>query len=221
MTLALDLLSVNVGMPAPLGTWQGERIISGIRKAPDSGPRVAVGATNIDGDGQADLTVHGGPDKAVYIYPADHWPWWKAQAQFEAAPASFGENLTVRGADEHAIRIGDVFHWGTVKLEVSQPRAPCFKFAMLTGREDLGARMTVSGRTGWYVRVLETGDAPTHGMLTRIATQEAMPTVHEAFVAIYHPRVRSDVIEKVLAAPALSGAWRDGLLRRLKAAGLG
>lgn len=206
-------------MPAPLGQWQGEDIISGIRKTPVSGGGVAVRATNIDGDGQADLTVHGGPDKAIYIYPSDHWPWWKAQAQFEAGPASFGENLTVRGSDEHAIRIGDVFQWGSAKLEVSQPRAPCFKFTMLTGREDMAGRMTVSGRTGWYVRVLETGEAPTHGVLTRIATNEAMPTVHEAFVAVYHPRVYNDVIEKVLAAPALSRAWRGGLLRRLKAAG--
>lgn len=219
MSLELELLAVSVGMPAPLGVWQGERIVSGIRKTPLERDTIAVGETNIAGDGQADLSVHGGPDKAIYAYPADHWAWWKAEAGFDAAPAAFGENLTLRGADEHAVRIGDVFQWGNVRLEVAQPRAPCFKFAMLTGREDMGARMTVSGRTGWYFRVLETGAAPVRGALTRTATNEAMPSVREAFVAVYHPRVRSDVIEKVLAAPALSRAWRGGLLKRLRAAG--
>lgn len=215
--MQLNLLAVSVGMPAPLGTWQGEPIVSGIRKSQTTAPSVIVGATNIEGDGQADLSVHGGPDKAIYAYPSDHWPWWQAEAGYAGAPAAFGENLTVEGTDERALRIGDRFAWGQVVLEVSQPRAPCFKFAMLTGREDLGARMTVSGRTGWYFRVLQTGKAPARATLARIATNEAMPSVHEAFVAVYHPRVRSDVIEKVLAAPALSPAWRDGLLRRLKA----
>ena len=215
----LDLLAVSVGMPAPLGLWHGERIVSGIKKTPLGAPSVIVGATNIAGDGQADLTVHGGADKAIYAYPADHWPWWHSEAKFTAAVASFGENLTLKGADEHAVRIGDRFAWGPVTLEVSQPRAPCFKFAMLTGREDLGARMTLSGRTGWYFRVTEPGEAPTSGALTRTHTDETMPTVHEAFTAVYHPRVMSDVIEKVRTAPALSVAWRSGILERLRAAG--
>src|SRR5262245_19236313 len=197
-------------MPAHLGQWQGEDVISGIRKAPLDAPNVAVGETNIAGDGQADLTVHGGPDKAVYAYPADNWPWWKAQANFEGKPAAFGENLTLEGADEDVIRIGDRFIWGPVELEVCQPRAPCFKFTLLTGREDMIARMMVGARTGWYFRVLKEGVAPTSGVLHRTATDETMPTIHEAFVAVYHPRVRSDIIEKVLVAPALSFAWRNG-----------
>jgi MOSC domain-containing protein YiiM len=216
----IKLLAVSVGQPAPLGIWEGEEVISGIKKTPLSVASVAVGETNIAGDGQADLTVHGGPDKAVYIYAADHWPWWEAEAKFAAAPASFGENLTIEGADEHEIRIGDRFEWGSAVLEVSQPRAPCFKFTMLTARQDMAARMTVSARTGWYVRVLQTGDAPTSGTLTRTHTDEAMPTVRDAFVAVYHPRVRSDVVERVLSAPKLSPDWRRGILRRLRAAGL-
>jgi MOSC domain-containing protein YiiM len=215
----LDLLAVSVGMPAPLGRWQGEPIMSGIKKTPLASPSVVVGVTNIAGDGQADLTVHGGEDKAIYVYSADHWPWWQSEAKFTAAVASFGENLTLKGGDEHTVRIGDRFAWGSLLLEVSQPRAPCFKFALLTGREDLGTRMTVSGRTGWYCRVLEPGEAPTSGALVRTRTHEAMPTVHEAFTAVYHPRVMSDVIDKVRTAPALSAAWRNGVLKRLRAAG--
>jgi MOSC domain-containing protein YiiM len=216
----IRLLAVSVGKPAVLGIWQDEEVISGIKKSPLTVASVAVSETNIAGDGQADLTVHGGPDKAVYIYAADHWPWWEADAKFMGAPASFGENLTIEGADEHTVRIGDRFQWGEVELEVSQPRAPCYKFTMLTARHDMAARMTASARTGWYTRVLQTGEAPTRGTITRTHTDEAMPTVRDAFVAVYHPRVRSDVIERVLTAPALSRDWRHGILRRLRSAGV-
>ena len=218
--LTLELLSVNVGRPAPLGVWQGEEIISGIRKAPVSTATINASHTNLDGDEQADLRVHGGEDKAIYAYPADNWPWWQEAARFTAAPASFGENLTTRGGDELSVRIGDVFAWGGIKLEVSQPRSPCFKFALLTGREDLGTRMVASARTGWYFRVLETGSAPTTGTLQRLSTSAAAPSVRDSFVALFHPRVASDVIERTLAAPALSGVWRRGILKRLQAAGL-
>jgi MOSC domain-containing protein YiiM len=141
-----------------------------------------------------------------------------AQAHFTAAPASFGENLTLEGASEHEVRIGDRFAWGPVVVEVSQPRAPCFKFAMLTGRDDMGQRMTTSARTGWYFRVAQTGEASTKATLVRTHTNDTMPTVRETFIAAYHPRVTSDVIERVLAAPALSPAWRTGVLKRLRAA---
>lgn len=215
MNLTLDLLSVNVGMPAPLGVWQGEPIISGIRKAPVDGATVRVSETNIEGDGQADLSDQ--PDKAIYAYPSDHWAWWKAEAAFDARPASFGENLTLSGADEQAVRIGDRFSWGDVVLEVSHPRAPCFKFAMMTGREDLGSRMIVSARTGWYLRVVQTGEAPTRLPLTRTHTDDTMPTVRDAFVALYHPRARTDVLERVLAAPALARSWRGEIVKRRRA----
>ncbi|MEQ1754515.1 MAG: MOSC domain-containing protein [Micropepsaceae bacterium] len=220
--MRMELLSVNVGLPQLLGVWQGEPISSGIRKFPVGADSVAVRSINIDGDGQADRTLHGGPDKAVYAYPTDHWPWWYAQHDFETAPASFGENLTLRGADETEVRIGDRFSWGAhVVLEVSQPRAPCFKFALLTGREDLSAYMTVTAKSGWYFRVLQAGTAPTRGLLERLNTDQAQPTVHEAFVAVYHPRVASDVVQRVLDAPSLAEVWRAGLVRRLKAAGYG
>ena len=219
LMFALGLLSVNVGRPAPLGVWQGETIVSGIRKYPVTSPAIAASRTNLDGDEQADLSVHGGEDKAVYAYPADNWPWWQSTAGFQASAASFGENLTTRGGDEASVRIGNIFAWGEIRLEVSQPRSPCFKFAMLTRREDLGARMTMSARTGWYCRVLQTGSAPTNGQLRRLSTNEQAPSVRDSFVALFHPRVAGDVIERTLAAPALSAVWRRGILKRLQAAG--
>jgi MOSC domain-containing protein YiiM len=217
MTLTLELLAVSVGRPAVLGSWQGETVTSAIRKTGVTAGQVFVGATNIEGDSQADPSVHGGNDKAVYAYSADNWPWWKSEAEFAGRTAAFGENLTLRGADEEGVRIGDVFAWGDVRLEVSEPRAPCHKFALFTGRQDLGPLMTASGRTGWYFRVLKTGSAPTRGTLTRTLTDEASPSVREAFMARYHPRTPAAIIDKVLAAPALALSWRAQVIRRRKA----
>jgi MOSC domain-containing protein YiiM len=214
MNIELDLLATNVGRPAYLGDWQGERIISAIRKQPLPGPLVKVSATNIAGDEQADLSVHGGVDKAVYAYPADHWDWWQAQNGLVAGPAAFGENLTITGADENHIRIGDRFSWGDVTLEVSQPRAPCYKFVMLTRREDMATRMTVSAHTGWYFRVTTPGEAPTRGKLMRTFTEEAGPTVREAFTALYHPRASADVVERALACSALARTWHAEIRER-------
>src|SRR5262249_4951297 len=111
-SLALPILSVNVGLPAPLGTVNGRPVLSGIRKTPLTGESAQLSRTNLDGEAQADLSVHGGPDKAVYAYPAGHWPSWKAEHGLEAGPASFGENLTLGGALEDELRIGDIFAWG-------------------------------------------------------------------------------------------------------------
>lgn len=216
----MELLSVSVGTPAFLGTWQGEAVSSGIRKHRSVLSRVTVGPTNIEGDGQADLSVHDGRDKAVYVYAADHWNWWREQHGFVGSPAAFGENLTVQGVDEHSVRIGDRFAWGSdVVLEVSQPRAPCFKLALLTGRPEIGTHMTTSGRTGWYCRVVRDGIAPTSGRIERLSSEGVMPTVHEAFAAVFHPRVRSDLVQRVLEAPSLAEIWREGLKKRLRAGG--
>jgi len=220
--MRLVLHNVSVGLPAPLGVWQGQPVSSGIRKIQVGAPGVRVTRTGLDGDGQADLSVHGGSDKAVYAYPMDHWGWWKDACAFEAAAAGFGENLTLQGADEDAVRIGDRYSWGPdVVLDISQPRAPCFKFAMMTGRGDLPGRMTVSGRTGWYFRVLQDGVAPTRGRLDLLQSDRSMPTVRDAFHAMVLPQVQPDVIARVLAAPALAESWRRGLEKRLKAGGFG
>src|SRR5262249_14780537 len=122
LALVLPIRSVNVGLPAPIGVAQGRPVLSGIRKAPLAGDTVRLGATNLAGDGQADLEVHGGPDKAVYAYGAGHWPAWRAELGLAPGPASFGENLTLDGPLETEIRIGDIFAWGDARLQVSQPR---------------------------------------------------------------------------------------------------
>jgi MOSC domain-containing protein YiiM len=212
----LHLLSVSVGKPRIIGAVHGEPVLSGIAKHPVTDDIVQVSATNITGDAQADLAVHGGPDKAVYIYPSDHWPWWKDEHGLSCAPATFGENLTLHGADETQIHIGDRFRWGDVVIEVSQPRGPCYKLG-IHARADAPALMTLSGRCGWYCRVLAPGDAPSHGTLERVHKSES-PSVRDAFFAAYNPKTAQALRKAVHDAPALAEDWRFAVARRLKTA---
>ena len=204
--MRLRLLSVNVGVPRIIGEMNGAAVLSGIAKAPVSAASVFVGRTNIAGDRQADLTVHGGRDKAVYAYPVEHWPWWTREHGLACAPATFGENLTLEGADENDVAIGDRFRWGEALLEIAQPRAPCFKLAM-HARADIPARMTISARCGWYFRVLEEGRAPVAAELVR-ERDTGGPSVREAFVAVLHPRADEASRVRVRAAADLSPAWK-------------
>lgn len=215
--MKLRLLSVNVGMPREIGRLHGEPVLSGIAKAPLSLSTVFVGPTNIDGDGQADLSVHGGEDKAVYCYPADHWPWWEREKAFPCRPAAFGENLTVEGADETEVAIGDRFRWGEVVLEVSQPRAPCFKFAIFANRADAPALMTASGRTGWYFRVIQEGRASVGASVLARESVAGGPSVREAFFAAVHAHPDRETLHRVADSPALASSWRSAVARRLRA----
>ena len=210
--LELKLLSVNVARPHRLGEQAGEPVISAIAKKPISGASVVVRPTNIAGDSQANLEKHGGPDKAIYAYPADHWPWWEKEHHFHCAPGLFGENLTVQGADETQVNIGDRFGWGEVQLEITQPRIPCIKFQIYTAREDMGALMLSSGRCGWYFRVLQAGTAPVNdARLVRVA-RGAGPTVREAYFAVFDRRVPESRRREIASVPALSAQWRKRLL---------
>jgi MOSC domain-containing protein YiiM len=213
--MKLAVLSVNVGRPRVLGVRAGETVVSGIAKSPVAARQVRVGALNIEGDGQADLTVHGGADKAVYAYPADHWSWWESSHALACAPATFGENLTLKGVDESAVAIGDCFAWGSAILEVSQPRAPCYKFAMHTRREDAPQLMVLSARSGWYLRVVEEGDAPSQNAELVRVEQSGGPSVRDAFVAALHPRVARELCLRVHDAPALAQSWRAAVARRI------
>ncbi len=213
--MELRILSVNVGTPRVIGMQRGEAVLSGFAKAPVEAATVLVGATNIEGDRQADLSVHGGADKAVYAYPSDHWPWWEREKALPCRPASFGENLTVAGADETAIAIGDRFRWGEAVLEVSQPRAPCFKFAMCTNRADAPNLMTLSGRCGWYFRVIAPGRAPVADAVLMRETRAGGPSVRETFFAAFEPGCAAESLARVHAAPALAENWRSPIARRL------
>lgn len=213
--MELRLLSVNVAEPQVIGLVHDEAVRSGIAKRPLDQKSVFVAATNIAGDGQADLSVHGGIDKAVYAYPTDHWPWWEREKMLPCAAATFGENLTLQGADETVVAIGDRFRWGDAILEISQPRAPCFKLAIHTARPDAPQLMTLSGRCGWYFRVAREGEAPASGGSLVRVFESGGPSVREAFGAVFDPHVETDRLRRVEAATGLAESWRNPVFRRL------
>lgn len=160
---ALHLVSLNVGLPRQV-TWRRRSVLTGIFKDPVSGPIVAR-RLNLDGDRQADLSVHGGADKAVYVYPAEHYePWRQELASMALAWGMFGENLTTQGLTEQDVLIGDRFQIGEAVFVVRQPRQPCYKLAVRFNRTDILRRFVQSRRTGWYLAVeregaLEAGDS--------------------------------------------------------------
>ena len=178
-----SIVSVNVAEPAPLVTRHGPTT-SAIGKRPVAG-RVMVRRLNLDGDRQADLSVHGGPDKAVYCYAAEHYGPWAAELERAALPwGTFGENLTTRGLLETEVRLGDVLRAGSALLEVSQPRSPCFKLAAVIGVRGFERAFLHSGRTGWYARVLEEGDVGPGDAIERVTRGDG-PTVWEAVRQAY------------------------------------
>ena len=214
--LHAQLAGVFVGRPTVIGEVRGRPVESGIAKRRATAPSLALSATNLDGDRQADLSVHGGPDKAVYAYPAGHYPAWRADG-FAVESGGFGENLALAGVDEHAVLLGDVWRWGDALLQVSQPRAPCYKLALHTGRKDVGPRMLATGRCGWYFRVTRPGTVPTTGGVALVDRADGAPSVADAFAAIFGAggRAADDAtVDRVLASPALAGAWREPLLAR-------
>jgi MOSC domain-containing protein YiiM len=213
--MELQLISVNVALPRVIGRVDGQDILSGIAKQPLEQQSVFVATTNIAGDAQADLRVHGGVDKAVYAYPADHWPWWEQEKMLPSRAGTFGENLTVEGADESAVAIGDRFRWGDALLEISQPRAPCFKFAIHTARADAPQLMTLSGRCGWYYRVIEEGRAPVPGASLSRVLASGGPSVLETFRAVFGRNMGTDLLKRVEAAEGLAESWRNPVSERL------
>ncbi|MCW4354402.1 MOSC domain-containing protein [Hoyosella sp. YIM 151337] len=205
---------VFVGQPADLGMFGRERVQSAIVKHPVTSERVALRATNLDGDGQADLINHGGADKAVYLYPAEHYSDWAAEG-YSLEPGQVGENVSLRGALESTVRIGDVWQWGEALVQVSQPRQPCFKLGMRTGTKAIIADMVDSGRCGWYARVLQPGEVPVRGGMLLVERSSA-PTVATMFAMLCQPGpVAAGEIHEALGVAALAASWKDGLRKSL------
>jgi MOSC domain-containing protein YiiM len=216
-SMNLRILSVNIGRARVIGQLHGADVWSGIAKKPVADDSVFVGRLDIEGDAQADLSVHGGADKAVYAYPADHWPWWEREKSFGCGPASFGENLTLEGGDEHAVAIGDRFRWGDALLEVSQPRAPCYKLA-IHARRDIPQLMTVSARCGWYFRVIEEGTARVRDAALECVTRSNSPSVYETFVALFGRGNSREALLRIRDTPQLAESWRHAVAAKIDAA---
>jgi MOSC domain-containing protein YiiM len=211
------LVSVNVGLPAVLGTRRGQPVQSGIRKRPVTGvDSLKLSEVNLAGDGQADLSVHGGLEKAVYAYASEHLPAWRAElSRGDVGPGFFGENLTTEGVTEADVAVGDIWDWGDALLQVAQPRWPCFKLTMRSGVGDMASRFRGSGRTGWYFRVLRTGEVPLAGPITVSSRHPAGVTILDAHRAAL-PGADPELVHRVLALDVLSPEWRDHLTPRAR-----
>jgi Uncharacterized protein conserved in bacteria len=210
----MRVVSVNVGLPREV-PWRGDTVQTSIFKAPVTG-RVRVGRVNLAGDRQSDLTVHGGPDKAVYVYPAEHYEYWREELPGVALPwGSFGENLTTEGLFEGSVHIGDELTIGSASFVLTQPRLPCFKLAIRFGRLDMVKRFLRSGRTGFYLSVSKEGDVAADDAIALRATDAAAVTVAD-IVSLYASDAENlDLLRRASNAPALPESWRDYFRKRI------
>ncbi len=159
--------------------WNGGIVRTGIYKAPVPG-RVRVGRLGLQGDEQADSEAHGGPLKAVYAYPSEHYAFWRKELPGTGLPwGAFGENLTTAGLSEHDVHVGDRFGIGTTVLAATKPRFPCYKLGIRFGREDIIPRFLASGRTGFYLQVLQEGVLRTGDPVARLQEHPSAPLIED------------------------------------------
>jgi MOSC domain-containing protein YiiM len=185
-------------------------VLTSIFKSPVVG-RVAVRGHNIAGDRQSDLSVHGGPYKAVYSYPIEHYPFWQGQLpETEFEYGIFGENLTTEGLIEDAVYIGDQFRIGSVVLQVTQPRMPCYKLGIRFQRADMVKRFWQSGRSGIYFSVVAEGDLAAGDLIERVAHDAGSITVADVVRLYRGDETNDELFERALRAP-LSGSWKQEL----------
>ena len=204
------LSSLNVGRPVCFEA--AEPWASGIYKSPVHG-RVSLSLTKLAGDGQSDLKVHGGPDKAVCVYAAEHYPFWREElgAQ-DCGPGWFGENFSVEGQSEKDAAVGDTYRIGTALVQISQPRAPCWKLGRRWNRIEMPKLVVQSGRTGWYLRVLEPGEVERGDALTLVDRPFPLWTI-DAVNAVAYSRggtADMDAARELANCPALAESWRGG-----------
>jgi MOSC domain-containing protein YiiM len=175
----MQVISINVGLPREV-EWRGEIVRTSIFKMPVTG-RVRVDGLNIEGDRQSDLTVHGGVDKAVYVYPSEHYEFWRKELpDFNLPWGAFGENLTTSGLTEDDVRIGDRFAIGSAEFVVTQPRMPCFKLTIRFSRADMIKRFYRSSRSGFYFAVAKDGEIGTGDEIALLSRDAGALTIAEA-----------------------------------------
>ena len=206
----MHVLSVNVGRPRDV-VWHGRTIQTSIWKSPVAGP-VRVRTLNVDGDAQSDLSVHGGPEKAVYGYPAEHYDDWRHELSIESLPwGAFGENLTTSGLRERDLAIGDRIRVGSVELLVTQPRMPCFKLGIRFGRDDMVKRFLQSGRSGFYFAVVQEGTLTAGDSLQFIARDPHGVTVADVAALDTADSPDLDLLRRALQVTALAESWKRHL----------
>lgn len=213
--MPMKILSVNVGLPREI-LHEGRSIRTGIFKVPVEG-RVHVAALNLAGDKQADLTVHGGPSKAVYAYPSEHYAFWRKELPGVDFPwGSFGENLTTEGLLEKDLNIGDRLCVGSVELVVTEPRLPCYKLGAKFNRDDMVRRFLKSRRTGFYCAVLREGELEANDRVQYLGRSDGGVTVADITRLYAFDKQDLNAIRRAAELEALPESWRSYFRERVK-----
>ena len=212
----MNIVSVNVGMPREV-VWKGMTVRTGIFKDPVDGP-VMIGELNLAGDEQADLTVHGGAQKAVYAYPAEHYEYWQHELPDVAFPwGKFGENLTTEGLLEDTLCIGDRLRVASAILMVTQPRMPCYKLALKFERDDMIKRFLTSGRSGFYFSVVEPGEVRA-GSKVEILSRDPNGVSVADIGGLYLGKTRDpELFQRATHVSALPESWKADLVLKARA----
>jgi MOSC domain-containing protein YiiM len=211
----MKLVSLNVGLPRIVES-NGEPVTTGIFKNPASGP-VMLHTLNLDGDRQADLTVHGGVSKAVYGYPVEHYEFWKRELpDMELPYGMFGENFTTEGLLEDAVNVGDRFRIGEAELMVTEPRMPCYKLGIKFGRTDIIRRFLQSRRTGFYFAVMKEGVVEAGDEFELLSRDGNAITIADITRLYAFEKDDMETLRRVVKLEALSESWRGYFLKQLQ-----
>ena len=214
----MKIVSLNVGRPR-LVVWDGQSVSTGIYKTPVEG-RVMLRTLNLDGDRQADLTVHGGPSKAAYAYPSEHYGYWRDELPDMELPwGMFGENFTTEGLDESNVNIGDRFRVGAAEVVVTQPRMPCYKLGIKFARTDILKRFLASGRTGFYFSVEREGEVGAGDEVELLGRDKNNVKVADITRLYSRDRDDFDTMRRAIEVEALPESWRQHFRQQLSKAG--
>ena len=210
----MKLISVSVGLPREIA-WRGRSVLTSIFKSPVSGT-IRVETLNLDGDRQSDLSVHGGPEKAIYVYPAEHYPFWREElGRTDLSEGSFGENLTTLGLLESEVFIGDQLRIGSAEFRVTQPRIPCFKLGIRFGRPDIIKRFLNSRRSGFYLAVTKEGELAAGNAIERIGREEHHISIAEINDLYIDHHADSERLRQASELSSLPLSWREYFRDRL------
>jgi MOSC domain-containing protein YiiM len=210
----MKLISVNVGLPRVVMS-NGDPVSTGIFKEPVAG-RLMLRTLNLDGDRQADLSVHGGPSKAVYVYPSEHYDYWQRELPDMELPwGMFGENFTTAGLFESALNIGDKFRVGSAVVAVTEPRMPCYKLAIKFGRPDIVKRFLASERTGFYFAVVREGDVGAGDRIEPMEPNEHSLKIRDVTRLYTREKHNTELLRRAIDVDALPESWRSYFQHRL------
>jgi MOSC domain-containing protein YiiM len=211
----MKLVSVNVGLPRVV-TLNGDPVSTGIFKEPVA-DRVMLRTLNLDGDRQADLSVHGGPSKAVYVYPSEHYDFWKHELPGLKLPwGMFGENFTSVGLFESEVNIGDRFRVGSAVVIVTEPRMPCYKLGIKFGRTDIVKKFLASERTGFYFAVLQEGEVGAGDPIELIEQTDHSVRVSDITRLYTREKRNLGLLRRAVEVEALPESWKSYFHERIK-----